>query len=215
MAHRSKSGAAFETNAAAAPEWHWSGRVRRSTTPWGHSATGLRVLGANTVHGDHGVFTVQPETLTKDFFVHLLERDTERSVSSTEHIYEAATAKPGRSSGPVPPSTSSLARISSSEPSLRCTPATTRSQSSYGTSRGVGQNHETGPLRASLIPPAQYPGYGAVVSLVTSHQHPALGRGSGRNRTRCTFVVKKGQTSSPRRCHGLARPVRQFGIACQ
>jgi catalase-peroxidase len=73
---------------------------------------GLRVLGANTAHAGHGVFTARPETLTNDFFVNLLDMDTEWNVSSTEDIY--------------------------SEPSPRCTPATTRSRSSYGTSSPRG-----------------------------------------------------------------------------
>jgi catalase-peroxidase len=34
---------------------------------------GLRVLGANTNQAKHGVFTKQPETLTNDFFVNLLD----------------------------------------------------------------------------------------------------------------------------------------------
>ncbi len=37
---------------------------------------GLRVLGANTAGSKHGVFTTQPETLTNDFFVHLLDMGT-------------------------------------------------------------------------------------------------------------------------------------------
>ena len=38
---------------------------------------GLRVLGANTAKSKHGVFTKQPETLTNDFFVNLLDMSTE------------------------------------------------------------------------------------------------------------------------------------------
>jgi catalase-peroxidase len=38
---------------------------------------GLRVLGANAGQGNHGVFTKQPGTLTNDFFVNLLDMDTE------------------------------------------------------------------------------------------------------------------------------------------
>jgi catalase-peroxidase len=37
---------------------------------------GLRVLGANTGHSKHGVFTKKPETLTNDFFVNLLDMGT-------------------------------------------------------------------------------------------------------------------------------------------
>jgi len=38
---------------------------------------GLRVLGANVGQSKHGVFTSQPETLTNDFFVNLLDMATE------------------------------------------------------------------------------------------------------------------------------------------
>jgi catalase-peroxidase len=38
---------------------------------------GLRVLGANFDHSKHGVFTKQPESLTNDYFVNLLDMDTE------------------------------------------------------------------------------------------------------------------------------------------
>ena len=37
---------------------------------------GLRVLGANAGQSKHGVFTKQPETLTNDFFVNLLDMGT-------------------------------------------------------------------------------------------------------------------------------------------
>jgi catalase-peroxidase len=37
---------------------------------------GLRVLNANTGQSKHGVFTSQPETLTNDFFVNLLDMGT-------------------------------------------------------------------------------------------------------------------------------------------
>src|SRR5262249_16516982 len=38
---------------------------------------GLRVLGANVGRYTHGVFTNQPETLTNDFFVNLLDMSTQ------------------------------------------------------------------------------------------------------------------------------------------
>ena len=37
---------------------------------------GLRVLGANFGHTQHGVFTKRPETLTNDFFANLLDMGT-------------------------------------------------------------------------------------------------------------------------------------------
>ncbi len=44
---------------------------------------GLRVLGANYRGSKNGVFTTQPETLTNDFFVNLLDMSTEWKASST------------------------------------------------------------------------------------------------------------------------------------
>jgi catalase-peroxidase len=38
---------------------------------------GLRVLGANAGQSKHGVFTKQPEKLTNDYFVNLLDMSTE------------------------------------------------------------------------------------------------------------------------------------------
>jgi catalase-peroxidase len=50
---------------------------------------GMRALNANTGRASHGVFTDRPETLTNDFFVNLLDMDTEWKVSeSTENVYE-------------------------------------------------------------------------------------------------------------------------------
>ncbi|WP_350226321.1 hypothetical protein [Methanobacterium ferruginis] len=50
---------------------------------------GLRVLNANYKQSSHGVFTVQPEALTNDFFVNLLDMQTEWNASSEdENVYE-------------------------------------------------------------------------------------------------------------------------------
>jgi len=49
---------------------------------------GLRVLGANAGKSKHGVFTKQPETLTNDFFVNLLDMGTTWTPSSAENVYE-------------------------------------------------------------------------------------------------------------------------------
>lgn len=43
---------------------------------------GLRVLNANTYGSQHGVFTKNPETLTNDFFVNLLDMSTKWEISS-------------------------------------------------------------------------------------------------------------------------------------
>ena len=44
---------------------------------------GLRVLGANTGGASHGVFTQRPQTLSNDFFVHLLDMRTQWSQSAS------------------------------------------------------------------------------------------------------------------------------------
>jgi catalase-peroxidase len=50
---------------------------------------GLRVLGANVGGAKHGVFTSKPEALTNDFFVNLLDMDTEWiPTSDTEETFE-------------------------------------------------------------------------------------------------------------------------------
>jgi len=56
---------------------------------------GLRVLGANTGKSPHGVFTKQPEALTNDFFVNLLDMNTEWQPSGTEGVYEGRDRKSG------------------------------------------------------------------------------------------------------------------------
>ncbi len=55
---------------------------------------GLRVLGANTGKSKHGVFTRNPETLTNDFFVNLLDMGTEwQPAADTKGIYEGRDRK--------------------------------------------------------------------------------------------------------------------------
>jgi catalase-peroxidase len=50
---------------------------------------GLRALGANSGRSKNGVFTDRPETLSNDFFVNLLDMDTEwRASASSEGVYE-------------------------------------------------------------------------------------------------------------------------------
>ncbi|MFI2205105.1 catalase/peroxidase HPI [Streptomyces sp. NPDC020192] len=54
---------------------------------------GLRVLGANTGGSKHGVLTDRPGTLTNDFFVNLLDLDTEwKATSSAQDEFEARDA---------------------------------------------------------------------------------------------------------------------------
>ncbi len=50
---------------------------------------GMRALNANLGQSQHGVFTDQPETLTTDFFVNLLDMSTEwKASASSENVYE-------------------------------------------------------------------------------------------------------------------------------
>ena len=57
---------------------------------------GLRVLNANTGQSQHGVFTDRPGTLTNDFFVNLLDMDTEwHEASSSENVFEGRDSRTG------------------------------------------------------------------------------------------------------------------------
>ncbi|MGZ5894991.1 MAG: peroxidase family protein, partial [Xanthobacteraceae bacterium] len=53
---------------------------------------GLRVLGANVGNSKHGVFTKQPEKLTNDFFVNLLDMST-RWQPAGDDVYEGRDRK--------------------------------------------------------------------------------------------------------------------------
>jgi catalase-peroxidase len=57
---------------------------------------GLRVLGANHGNSKHGVFTDQPETLTNDFFVNLLDMNTKWEKSSREGEFAGRDRKTGK-----------------------------------------------------------------------------------------------------------------------
>jgi catalase-peroxidase len=55
---------------------------------------GLRVLGANVGNSKHGVLTKQPETLTNDFFVNLLDMSTQWQTSNgSGGVYEGRDRK--------------------------------------------------------------------------------------------------------------------------
>jgi catalase-peroxidase len=55
---------------------------------------GLRVLGANAAKSTHGVFTKQPERLTNDFFINLLDMRTQWQPSAfSEGVYEGRDRK--------------------------------------------------------------------------------------------------------------------------
>ncbi len=54
---------------------------------------GLRVLGANAGQSTHGVFTKKPGTLTNDFFVNLLDMNTQWQPNGSEGVYEGRDRK--------------------------------------------------------------------------------------------------------------------------
>ncbi|ALT80021.1 catalase/peroxidase HPI [Paucibacter sp. KCTC 42545] len=57
---------------------------------------GLRVLGANVGASPHGVFTQRPGTLSNDFFVNLLDMNTEwKAVSPEQELFEGRDRKTG------------------------------------------------------------------------------------------------------------------------
>ncbi|MCH7577898.1 MAG: catalase-peroxidase, partial [Chloroflexi bacterium] len=57
---------------------------------------GMRVLNANAGQSEHGVFTDQPETLTNDFFVNLLDIATEwKATSDSDEVFEGRSRETG------------------------------------------------------------------------------------------------------------------------
>ena len=61
---------------------------------------GMRALGANYGHSQHGVFTKKPETLTNDFFVNLLDMGTKWEKSASEKgVLEGRDRKTGELKG--------------------------------------------------------------------------------------------------------------------
>ncbi len=57
---------------------------------------GMRVLNANVGQSQHGVFTEQPETLTNDFFVNLLDMSTAwKAAPGTEDVFEGRDLESG------------------------------------------------------------------------------------------------------------------------
>jgi len=58
---------------------------------------GLRALNANAGQSPHGVFTDRPESLTNDFFVHLLDMGTEWTASAAgENVFEGRDRATGK-----------------------------------------------------------------------------------------------------------------------
>jgi catalase-peroxidase len=61
---------------------------------------GLRVLGVNSGQGNVGKFTNRPGTLTNDFFVNLLDMDTEwKATSEAAEMFEGTSRSTGKSKG--------------------------------------------------------------------------------------------------------------------
>lgn len=57
---------------------------------------GMRVLGTNFSHTQHGVFTKRTETLTNDFFVNLLDMSTTwKATSAAQEVFEGKDRKTG------------------------------------------------------------------------------------------------------------------------
>jgi catalase-peroxidase len=58
---------------------------------------GMRVLNANFGKSQHGVFTKRPETLTNDFFVNLLDMDTEwKATAKDKDVFEGRDRESGK-----------------------------------------------------------------------------------------------------------------------
>ena len=58
---------------------------------------GMRVLNANFNQSQHGVFTKNPETLTNDFFVNLLDMGTEwKATANDKDVFEGVDRKTGK-----------------------------------------------------------------------------------------------------------------------
>ena len=56
---------------------------------------GIRALDANAGQSQHGVLTDRPGTLTNDFFVNLLDMNTEWSASSSQGVFEGRDSRTG------------------------------------------------------------------------------------------------------------------------
>ena len=56
---------------------------------------GMRVLNTNFDGSSHGVFTDRPESLTNDFFIHLLDLGTTWQADAEEAVFEGRDRKTG------------------------------------------------------------------------------------------------------------------------
>ena len=114
---------------------------------------GLRVLNANAGQSNVGVFTKQPGTLTNDFFVNLLDMDTEWV--PTSGAAETFTGR-GRAKGDARWTASRVDLVFGSHSELRALLGGLRVRRREGEVRarlrgGVDQGHEPRSIRRCLI----------------------------------------------------------------
>ena len=114
---------------------------------------GMRVLNANTDQSAHGVFTDRAETLSTDFFVNLLDMDTEwKPVSAAEDVFEGRD----RDSGAVKWTGTRVDLVFGSNCSFaRCRksmPAPVPKAGLSPISSRPGQRYGSGPFRRRLTP---------------------------------------------------------------
>jgi len=84
---------------------------------------GMRVLNTNFDGSKHGVFTSRPGLLTNDFFVNLLDMDTQwKGVSADKELYVGSNRTTGDVNGQAPAQTWCLALIQNSGLLLKYTP---------------------------------------------------------------------------------------------
>ena len=115
---------------------------------------GLRVLKVNAGQGDCSTFTTQPEKLTNDFFVNLLDMGTEWKPTTPEaHAFEGTCRKKGDARWTA----SRVDLVFGSNSELRALAevyACDDSQEKFVRDfvGGVGQGHEPRSVRSRLIP---------------------------------------------------------------
>ena len=93
---------------------------------------GMRVLNTNFGNTRHGVFTDQPEALTNDFFVNLLDMRTEwKSTPGNKDLFEGLDRTTGNPGGLPRGSISSSVRTQSYGHWRKSTAASRRRKSSF------------------------------------------------------------------------------------
>ena len=115
---------------------------------------GMRVLNANARPSELGVFTKRPGTLTNDFFVNLLDMDTEwKPTSDAAETFEGR----GRGTGALKWTGSRVDLVFGSNSELRAPRGGLRVRRRTGEVRArlrcrVGQGHESRSIRPCLTP---------------------------------------------------------------